>query len=67
MVWREGGPNAEPAWDALLVDGWELSDKKLEQLGIGHGDVLVVQEHPNRLPPGLPIVVEWLRLQQSHL
>ena len=64
-VWREGGTNAAPTWEVLNVDGWEASDKTVQQVGIGHGDVLVVQEHPDCLPYGLPTAVEWIGTQQS--
>ena len=64
-LWREGGPNDAPTWEELKVDGWEASGTTITQVGIGHGDVLVVQEHPNRLPRGLPTAIEWFRVQQS--
>ena len=39
VVWRDGGPNHAPTWTELRLD-W--TTKKWSQLGINHGDVLVV-------------------------
>ena len=46
QVWREEGPDQEPRWMDLQLK-WEV--KSWKELGIQHGDVLVVQEHPSRL------------------
>ena len=47
MVWIEEGPNAAATWSEALLD-WSL--ETCGEVGIGHGDVLVVQEHPSKLP-----------------
>ena len=59
-VWREGGPNTRPTWEELHVAGWEASEKPFPELGLAHGDVLVVQEHPSRLPLGIPAAPQWI-------
>ena len=32
----------------------------MDMLGISEGDVLVMQEHPDRLPADLPTAPEWI-------
>ena len=39
QVWREDGPNCDPTWTELQLD-W--SAKQWQDLGVAHGDVLVV-------------------------
>ena len=41
-VWREGGPNAAPTWEELNVASWGASEETFRQLGLAHGDVLLV-------------------------
>ena len=60
-VWRESGPNHAPVWKEVRLD-WSV--KTCGELGLSHGDVVVVQEHPDRLPDKLPHArtgPEWFR------
>ena len=57
LVWHEDGPNDDPAWLEWPED-WP--QKTFAELGVEHGDVLVVQEHPNRLARNLRVAPEWL-------
>ena len=49
-MWREDGPNRQPAWTPLTLN---KNAKSLGDCGIAHGDVLLVQEHPDRIARGL--------------
>lgn len=46
-LWRESGPNNAPVWLDLHLD-WNAAS--LGKLDVAHGDTVVVQEHPTRLP-----------------
>lgn len=46
LVWREDGPDQRPTWTQLHLDE---SSRFLSACGIAHGDVLLVQEHPDRI------------------
>ena len=59
VVWRESGPEDDPKFVELKVDGWENDmATTFQQLGIVQGDVLLVRARgtavegpPFRLPP----------------
>ena len=50
----------DPTWEDVDTSGWEDCNDPFDKLCIKHGDVLVVQEHPDRLPCGLPTAKEWI-------
>ena len=54
QVWRETGPNNQPVWEELDID-WRV--RKWGDLGVRHGDVLVVQEHSRLLRGELSIAM----------
>ena len=56
-VWRESGPNYSPTFTELLLD---LGVNTWAELGVAHGNVLVVQEHPSRLPKRTAAANDWL-------
>lgn len=47
QIWREDGPDDAPVWTELPAD-W--ASRTFAQLGLVHGDVLLVQEHSDRMP-----------------
>ena len=60
QVWREGGPNIQPTFSPTELD-WTVPT--WSELGLKHGELLVVQEHPDRLPSDLRhprTCPEWL-------
>lgn len=62
MVWREEGPNEEPIWKDVSQE-WSANG----QLWLRHGDVVVVQEHPDELPAGLVYPQtgpEWMKARR---
>ena len=46
-MWLEQGPNSAPIFTELRLD-WSV--KTFAELGVAHGDVLLVQEHHSRMP-----------------
>ena len=58
LLWREDGPNEAPVWTKIQLD-WRVATWKM--LGLGHGDVLVVQKTQSAFAQSVNVTaVEWL-------
>ena len=62
MMWRIDGPNEDPNFVEVHPD-WQAS--KSSELGLSHGDVIVIQQHPKLVKGDAPTAIEWLRAPQA--